>query len=280
MKISPFTPLHFGNEPESDGLPSRYVQLFASTDQIMVQVLVGSGETLSDATLRNAHGGAVIGTIEWNEWEMNEDKSCFFLTLQGLSPGHYILNVGGTDSDEFIVTDDEQLLARTTLIQYRFRDNRQRDDVVSVIHYVPFFFDWRVPGGFKDSGWQFGVSNEQFVTQREDVVELFAMDYVTKAFTMGGPEGVPVWYGEMLNRLLTCSYVYFDGVRYTRNESETPSMSVLVDGMDSFVFTQSLRRAVTLDPEIEELNQTVLRRIDSTYNREAETDSDNTNRLI
>lgn len=281
MKISPFTPLHFGNEPESDGLPSRYVQLFASTDQIMVQVFAGSGETLSDATLKTAHGSDIIGTIGWNEWEMNEDKSCFFLTLQGLSPGHYILNVGGIDSDEFIITDDAQLLARTTLIQYRFKDNRQRDDVVSVIHYVPFFFDWRVPGGFKDSGWQFGVSNEQFVTQREDVVELFAMDYVTKAFTMGGPEGVPVWYGELLNRLLTCSYVYFDGVRYTRNESEAPSMSTLVDGLDSFVFTQSLRRAVTLDPEIEELNQTVLRRIDSTYYREAEIDSENnTNRLI
>ena len=281
MKISPFTPLHFGIEPESDGLPSRYVQLFASTDQIMVQVFASGDETLSDATLKDAHGSDVIGTIGWNEWEMNEDKSCFFLTLQGLSPGHYILNVGGIDSDEFIITDDAQLLARTTLIQYRFKDNRQRDDVVSVIHYVPFFFDWRVPGGFKDSGWQFGVSNEQFVTQREDVVELFAMDYVTKAFTMGGPEGVPVWYGELLNRLLTCSYVYFDGVRYTRNESEAPSMSTLVDGLDSFVFTQSLRRAVTLDPEIEKLNQTVLRRIDSTYYREAETDSENnTNRLI
>lgn len=280
MKISPFTPLHFGIEPESDGLPSRYVQLFASTDQIMVQVFASGDEILSDATLKDAHGSDVIGTIGWNEWEMNEDKSCFFLTLQGLSPGHYILNVGGIDSDEFIITDDAQLLARTTLIQYRFKDNRQRDDVVSVIHYVPFFFDWRVPGGFKDSGWQFGVSNEQFVTQREDVVELFAMDYVTKAFTMGGPEGVPVWYGELLNRLLTCSYVYFDGVRYTRNESEAPSMSTLVDGLDSFVFTQSLRRAVTLDPEIEELNQTVLRRVDSTIYRGADVDNENINRLI
>ena len=47
------------------------------------------------------------------------------------------------------------------------------------------------------------------------------------------------------------------------------------------IATQSLRRAVALDPEIEELNHTVLRRIDSTYYREAEIDSENnTNRLI
>ena len=201
IKISPFVPLHFDDGIVSDGLPSRYVQLFATTDQIMVQVLADSGDTPSDASLKDAHSGNVLGTIAWNVWTMNSVKSCYFLRLQGLSPGHYVLNVLGVDSDEFIVTDDEQLLARTTLIQYRFKDNRQRDDVVSVIDYMPYFFDFRVPGGFKDSGWTFGVSNEQFVTQHEDVVELFAMDYVTKTFTMGGPEGVPVWYGELLNRI-------------------------------------------------------------------------------
>lgn len=274
MKISPFTPLCF-DEYVSDGVPSRYVQVFAPTDHITVQVFADSSETLSDATLKNAHSGAEVASIAWNSWAMNEGKVCYFLTLQGLSNGHYILNVGGTDSDEFVVSDDEQLLGRTTLIQYRFKDNRQRDDVVSVINYMPFFFDFRVPGGFKDSGWQFGVSNEQFVTQREDVVEIFAMDYVTKTFTMGGPEGVPVWYGELLNRLLTCSYVYFDGKRFSRNESETPSMNVLVDGMDSFVFTQVLRPAVVLDPEIEELNRLALRRVDITYFRAAEIDNEN-----
>ena len=279
IKISPFTPLCF--EPYvSDGLPSRYVQLFATTDQIMVQVLAEASDTLQAATLKDAHSEAVLGTIDWNVWTMNSAKKCFFLRLQGLSPGHYVLNVLGNDSDEFIVTDDAQLLARTTLIQYRFKDNRQRDDVVSVIDYMPYFFDWRVPGGFKDSGWTFGVSNEQFVTQHEDVVELFAMDYVTKTFTMGGPEGVPVWYGELLNRLLTCSYVYFDGRRYTRNEAEAPSLTTLVDGMDSFVFTQMLRPAVLLDPEVEALNQMALRRLDADYYRCAPVNNVNTNLKI
>ena len=261
IKISPFVPLHFDDGIVSDGLPSRYVQLFATTDQIMVQVLADSGDTPSDASLKDAHSGNVLGTIAWNVWTMNSVKSCYFLRLQGLSPGHYVLNVLGVDSDEFIVTDDEQLLGRTTLIQYRFKDNRQRDDVVSVIDYMPYFFDFRVPGGFKDSGWTFGVSNEQFVTQHEDVVELFAMDYVTKTFTMGGPEGVPVWYGELLNRLLTCSYVYFDGRRYNRNESEAPSLTTLVDGMDSFVFTQSLRRVNELEPAADGGNIITLRRV-------------------
>ncbi len=280
IKISPFVPLHFDDGIVSDGLPSRYVQMFASSDHIMVQVFADASDTLEDAELKNPHNGTVICPIAWNEWDMNSGKKCFFLTLQGLSPGHYILNVGGIDSDEFIITDDAQLLARTTLIQYRFKDNRQRDDVVSVIDFMPYFFDWRVPGGFKDSGWQFGVSNEQFVTQHEDVVELFAMDYVTKAFTMGGPEGVPVWYGEHLNRLLTCSYVYIDGHRYVRSDSETPSLAILVDGLDSFVFTQTLRPATVLDPEIAALNQLALRRLGSTYYRDYVDNNEHINRKI
>lgn len=274
MKISPFTPLCF-EQYVSDGLPSRYVQVFAPTDQIMVQVEAATGEEVADMVIKDAHSGVTIDTMPWQSWQMNADKVLLFITLRGLSNGHYVVKIGDLVSDEFRITEDAQELGRTTLIQYRFKDNRQRDDVVSVIDYMPYFFDWRVPGGFKDSGWTFGVSNEQFVTQREDVVELFAMDYVVKTFTMGGPEGVPVWYGQMLNRLLTCSYVYFDGKRFVRNEGEVPSMNVLVDGIDSFVFTQALRPAVTLDPDIEAQNVLALRRIDDTLYREAELDSEN-----
>jgi hypothetical protein len=173
---------------------------------------------------------------------MNSGKVLYFATLLGLSDGYYRVYINATGSEVFRVSSDESLLEKTMVISYRFKDNRDRDDVVSVINNVPYTFVWRVPGGFKDSGWVFGVSNEQFATQREDLVELYAMDYVTKTFTLGGPEGVPVWYGALLNRLLTCTYVYFDGVRYTRNESEVPAMNILVDGMDAFVFTQSVRQ--------------------------------------
>ena len=277
MKISPFTPLFFDEASPSDGLPSRYVQVFGPTDQIMIQVFASSEEEEPEGAIVSAHTGAVISAITWQQWEMNADKVMYFIILRGLTPGHYKVTIDDHVSEEFRITDDEHLLSRTTLIQYRFRDNRQRDDVVSVIDYMPYFFDWRVPGGFKDSGWQFGVTNEQFTTQREDVVELYAMDYLIKTLTVGGPEGVPVWYGEMLNRVLTCPYVYFSGERYARNESETPSMSTLVDGLDSFVFSQSLRKAVEYDAEIEELNQVALRRVDSTDYRAV---SENTNRLI
>ena len=139
--------------------------------------------------------------------------------------------------------------------------------MVSVIDGEPYFFDFRVPGGFKDSGWQFGVENEQFATQRQDLVELYAYDYVAKQLTVGGPAGVPVWYGETLNRLLTCSYVYVNGERYVRSDSEAPSMNILVDGLDSFVFTQLLRKALIRDAAMEAVNQLAIRRVDEDYDR-------------
>lgn len=260
MKISPFTPLHFGAHGNG-GLQSRYSQVWSPTDQILIQLIAADGESAPAAAILDAHTGEVFSEIDWQSWQMNADKVIYFAVLRGLSLGHYLVDIGGAESDEFRVTDDELTLSKTTLIQYRFKDNKQRDDVVSYIDRMPYFFDFRVPGGFKDSGWQFGVTNEQFTTQREDVVELFANDYTLKNFTMGGSIGVPVWFGEMLNRLLTCSYVYFNGDRYTRSDTETPQIQTLVEGLDSFVFTQLLRKAQVIDPTIEALNQAVLRRV-------------------
>lgn len=265
MKISPFTPLCF--EPYiSDGCPSRYTQAWSPDDVIMVQVLVGSDESAPTATINDAVSGALIDAITWNTWQMNSAKTLYFTEIMGLSEGYYKVTIDDVVSDTFRVTDDAALLARTVLIRYRFADNKERDDVVSLINNMPRSFEWRVPGGFKDSGWQFGVSNEQFATQTQNLVELYARDYVTKQFTLGGPEGVPMWYGELLNRLLTCTYVYFDDVRFTRNESEVPTVSTIVDGVDSFVFTQMLRQVTDAFVD-DEVPGVALRLVSSAINR-------------
>lgn len=265
MRISPFTPLRFDDGTTSDGVLSRYVQVFAPTDRIMLQVFTDTmeGDPAPVGKIYDAHTDELIDTINWSHWLVdNNTKQLYFCVITGQSVGHYYITINDVASDEYRVTDDPLTLAKTTLIQYRFKDNKQREDVVAIIDHMVYFFDFRVPGGFKASGLQFGVSNEQFTTQREDVVELYAIDYTMKTFTMGNALGVPVWYAEMLNRLLTCSYVYFNGDRYVRNESEVPSMNILIEGLDSFVFTQVLRKAQVLDAKIEAMNQAIIRRID------------------
>ena len=267
MKLSPFTPLNFAGSNASDGLHSRYTQVFAPTDQIMIQVVADAEDTAPTGTLYDACTDEVVDTITWNEWEINDDTVIYFHVFCGLSDGFYKLTIEDKTSDVFRVTSDTGILSRTTLLQYANKDNKQRDDVAFVIDGVRYFFDFRVPGGFKDSGWEFGVENEQFTTQYQDVVELYAYDYVTKTFTMGNSIGVPVWFGVMLNRLLTCQFVYINAERYVRDGSGVPSMESLIEGLDSFVFTQQLRTVLRIDADFDEENQVAIRRVDEDYNR-------------
>lgn len=280
MIISPFTPLFF-EDFSSDGIESRYIQVFASSYQILLECLCAPGESFS--------GFAVIGTtddgqsqysqLSHNSWTMADGCVLWFTVISGLVPGIYqVLNTGkGITSHLFRVTNDPAELAKTTLIQYSMKDNRQRQDAVFIIDGMRYFFDFRVPGGFKDSGWTFAVENEQFITPDADPVELFALESTQKKFTMGSQEGVPVHFAEMLNRLLTCSYVYFDGVRYARKDSAVPEMNVQIEGLDSFVFTQLLQKVNNLNPTIETSNHLIMRRVNETSYRST---SGTDNRII
>lgn len=281
MILSPFSPIFFQPRKGRNGVPSHYVQTFAPSDMIQLQLIGVTGETAPVTKVYNSCDDSELYTIEWSSWQMNANDLLYFATIHGLSNGYYHIVMEGVGiSETFKVTDYEPELNQTTLIQYAMKDNRQRDDAVFIINHMPLFFDFRVPGGFKDSGWQFGVENEQFITDSADIVEIYGMDSVAKVFTMGEGDGVPIWFGELLNRLLTCSYVYFDGVRYARKESNVPEVSAQDDLLNSFIITQIVQKVTLLDPVIETANHIAIRRIDSTYYREAENGSENTNRLI
>lgn len=304
MLISPFTPLFFGSR-KSDGMKSRYVQTFAPTDRILVQVFLDAGENCSLYIVDDDTGAR--SSIALQTYQINSATKMCHAVLTGLSNGYYRvyipvkvseangtghvsavvnlpfsgsfeiaqndalkdLTISGTvysclESEVFCVTDDEAVLSRTTLIQYSNKDNKQRTDAYFSVEGVRYFFDFRVPGGFKDSSWKFSVDNEQFLTPDGDYIEMYALESTQQDFTMGHQEGVPVVFAELLNRLLTCTYVYFDGVRYSRRESSAPEMSVQMEGLDSFVFTQALQKVNNLNPTIENANRLIMRRVDTT----------------
>lgn len=279
MIISPFTPLFF-EDFKSDGIESRYLQMFASTDQILLECLCAPDELFFDFIVSGTtdDGQSQYSQLSLNSWTLADGSVLWFTVISGLAPGIYQVRCQalGLTSHYFRVTDDQSELAKTTLIQYTMKDNKQRQDAVFIIDGMRYFFDFRVPGGFKDSGWTFAVENEQFITPEADPVELFALESTQKKFTMGGQEGVPVYFAEMLNRALTCSYVYFDGVRYARKDSSVPEMNVQIEGLDSFVFTQLLQKVNNLNPTIESSNHLIMRRVDDTLYRAA---NDTLNRI-
>lgn len=275
MIVSPFTPLFFINR-RADGIDSEYIQTFASSDRILLQ-LIGPSSWSGVAQVINEPSGTPLYQISFNTWHVNASTYLRFTEIS-LSPGYYSIIISGVGRSEiFRVTDDPLILDKTTLIQYSMHNNRQRDDALFFIDGMQYFFDFRVPGGFKDSNWTFGVESEQFVTDKSDIVQLFALDSIQRKFTLGTSQGCPVWFAELLNRLLCCTYVYFDGVRYARKETAIPEMAVQLEGLNSFVFTQNLQRVNNIDPTIETNNQAIIRRIDSTLYRNSTTDI---NRLI
>lgn len=261
MIVSPFTPLFFISH-KTDGVRSGYMQTFAPTDRIFLQ-LIGPGEWEGRAVVFREPGHTEFFDVQFSTWPINEQVTLRFASLR-FSPGVYSVFISGIGTSEmFKVTENAAELAATTLIQYSMRDNRRRTDGVFVIDGMRRFFDFRVPGGFKDSNWSFGVDCEQFVTAQSDIVQLYARESTQKKFTLGTSSGCPVWFAEMLNRVLCCDYVYFDGERYARKETAVPETSTVLDGVNSFVFTQSLQRVMNLDPELELRNLAELRRIDN-----------------
>lgn len=265
MLISPFTPLSF-HVHKTDGIASEYIQTFATTDRILIEMLISPDVEEGDWQLFSEPEHKRVDFLEYQYWAITDELALKFIILSP-SPGLYSVVIGGLKSNVFRVTDNPRVLANTTLIQYSNRTDRQRDDVVFFIDGMQHFFDFRVHGGFKDSGWSFGVDNEQFVTQHADISQLYGIESTQKRFTLGGSAGVPVWFGEMLNRILTCSHVYFDGVKYTRKDASVPEMSVQLDGVNSFVFTQALQQCTHLDPVLESQNQVLMRRLDSNQYR-------------
>lgn len=101
-----------------------------------------------------------------------------------------------------------------------------------------------MPGGFVDDGVSFTVDNEQFITAEADIVELYSLENYQKKLMVGYSYGVPIWFGALLNKLLTCQYVYIDGVRHVRFESSVPQKEQVLIGHNSFVFSQMLQEVL------------------------------------
>ena len=262
MIVSPFTPLFFSPSTDSTGLGCRYEQTFAVTDHILIELIGKTQETIPKVFVVNNVSGREY-EIPLSTYAFNSEEILYYHILTSLMPGYYSIKIDDKESELFKITDNVAELEETVLIQYSMRDDRRREDGIWYIHGGQQFFDFRVPGGFKDNGWGFAVDSEQFVTQDNDIINLYARESIHKTFTMGTQIGCPIWFAELLNRLLCCDYVYFDGVRYSRKDASVPEPTEQYDGSRSFVFKQILQKVAHLDPILENAHQLMLRRVDA-----------------
>lgn len=255
------TPLFF-NPSTDGGLRGRYVQTFSPDDRILLEIMSSDALCPEVCVVDLLDGSRSV--VNMLSWAMNPGCTLYFATLCGMPEGLYSVDVGGVRSEPFRISGD---VSGTVLLQYSCPDNRTGTDAVFVIDGMQHFFDFRIPGGFKDDDWVFGVDNEQYTTSENDAVDVYSAVYTQKALTVGNSCGCPVWYAEKLNMALNCRFFYVDGIRYSRAESNVPEMNVLVEGIRSYVFKQTLRRVLSLDPELEERNRMLMRRADDSVYR-------------
>lgn len=238
--VSPFTPIFFNPTTDRFGARSKYMQIFAPTDQVLIEVIAVSEYKVITGTLINLEN-STEHEITWDVWAMNATTKLYYYVITGLATGYYCFDINGMTSESFKITDESNELAETTLIQYSMKDNKQRTDGVFWVGDKHLFFDFRAPGGFKDNDWTFGVNNEQFVTSDEDIVDLFSMETTQKPFTLGNAMGCPIWYADLLNRIMSCTYVYFNGERFSRKESSVPELTQEIEGLKSYIFKITLQ---------------------------------------
>lgn len=250
MEISPFTPLFFVNR-RADGIDSEYIQTFSTSDEILIEVICAQNET-PVGQIFSEPGHTLKGSIQFSRNNPKPGVSLCYSYLS-LEEGCYSVGFGERISEPFLITNDDAVLKKTILLQYSPADNKSRRDVMAFAGETRLFFTLRLPGGFKDSGLSFSVDNEQFVTDSADIIELYSLESMQKKLTIGTSSGVPIWIAQMINRILTCKYLYIDGQRHARYESSVPEIEQVLEGINSFVITQMLQEVRYIEPKISDV---------------------------
>lgn len=212
----------------------RYRQCFDVEDGIRIQLFCNSGET--PVLYLNDKLNGTSDAVALASYEVNDSVVMYHITLTP-PDGVYSLTLEGVESEEFEVCDDAQGI----LIEYSHKDNNSVFDNIFWSGSVQYKFRFRVKGGFKPSGITMAVDNEQFVNQKQEIVELYSIPYTTKTLTIGDNNGVPYYIAEFINKILCLSDVRIDGERYVREGNSVPEKAETLGGKELFIWTQNLR---------------------------------------
>ncbi|RAZ95411.1 hypothetical protein DK853_30095, partial [Klebsiella oxytoca] len=98
MIISPFTPLFFSPSTDKFGAKSKYVQLFARTDRIFVELILTPKEQEPIVYINNLLSN-ISTLVSLSSWKMNDDKILYFYNISLLPCGYYTVTVNGNTSE-------------------------------------------------------------------------------------------------------------------------------------------------------------------------------------
>lgn len=250
FRISDLCPISFNPQKYKFARETDYIQRFYSTDTLLVQIFIGTDEKFK-ATLNSSYG---VVDLLFTEVSINDKERAFYCSLTGLSDGVYTIkfDIGSAvlESEPFAFCSSYSVLEETSLIRYSHNSNSSIFDTIFFDGDKQLFYEFRVEAGFKPSGTSFKVAVEQFRNQYQHIIELYSVPYKSETLTVGDSFGVPVWVGELLNRIFSTKLVTINGKRYVRSESSVPEMTAIMEGEQMFNMTMTLER---IDTDVNEV---------------------------
>lgn len=234
ISIGDICPLFFNTLRYEYANEGCFRQCFDISDGILLQIFCDDGE-IPSAFLNDKINGTTE-EIDFITYEVNESVLMHYTYIYPRE-GVYSITVEGDESEIFEVCDGSSC----TLIEYSHKDNNSVFDNIFWNGDRQFVFKFRIRGGFKPGGVTLEVDNEQFTNQRQEIVELYSIPYVTMTFTMGDVNGVPYYIAEHLNKIFCLSSVKIDGNQYVREGNSRPEKAETLGGKELFIYTMNLR---------------------------------------
>lgn len=210
-------------------------QVFSLSDNIMLQVFCDNGE-IPSASL-NDKLKSTSSPITFLNYEVNESVRMYYAALSP-SESVYTVTIGDEESEDFAVCEN---VNDSILIEYSHKDNNSAFDNIFWIDKSQQIFRFRITGGFKPDGVELKVENEQFVNQKQEIVEMYSLPYKTLDFVFGGSCGVPYYIAEFINKILCLSHVSIDGNLYVREGDSVPEKLDTIGKKQMFIYKVTLR---------------------------------------
>lgn len=237
ITIGDVCPIFFNVLKYEHANKGSFRQCFDVTDGILIQVFCDNDETPS-VVLKNKID-LTRTNVGLKTYKVNDYVNMFYTYLYP-NEGVYSLIIEDNESEEFEVCENSQ----GVLIEYSNKDNNSAFDNIFWDGERQFNFKFRVIGGFKPSGISLEVDNEQFVNQKQEIVELYSIPYITNTLYIGDNNGVPYYIAEHINKLFCLSDVKVDGKLYVREGNSKPEKTETLGKKELFIYSMNLRPSV------------------------------------
>lgn len=252
LRIGDITPLIFRpaeDDPSATAL--RFTQRFGRYDHIAVQAFANVYASHMRIEVKDAITNTLKYTVYGTRKAVGNDTWIYYWQLPAMAEGVYYASLEVSNrrilSQEFEVTRFVESDPEWALIEYGGTKNDTPIDAIFVVDDVRVPFLLRLPAGFKPQGWDGSVEVESYRTQRQELRVLYSAPYDKYTLTIGTAAGLPVEYIRLLNKILSCEYVYINGERYCRSEGSVLEKQLVMAGAQMFTASVVLEKQQTLD---------------------------------